>query len=62
MPGAKARGITYAALLMEALDERDRRLRREAVGETFALLSPDDDDWDELRHWDALLSDGLPNA
>lgn len=57
---AKARGVTAATLLAEALDELDRQQRWAAVGAAFAALDPDDDYWDEVKAWDAL-SAGLPD-
>lgn len=51
---ARARGVTAAALITEALDELDRQQRWAAVGTAFADLSPDDDYWDEVRAWDAI--------
>lgn len=57
---AKARGVTAADLIAQALDELERQQRWAKVGAVFSDLAPDDDYWDEVRAWDAI-SAGLPD-
>ncbi len=54
--------MTPASLLTEIMDRADRLQREEAVGRAFASLSQDDDYWAEMRVWDVIASEALPEG